>query len=997
MSQRSAKILAILAAIALAAYFTGKAACGDSGSDTASTVEDSAERAPSARLQWSHPDPAALPVATLSGTVTAEDGAPVAGASVCAWASSPDLSAEDTREPSCTRTVEDGTYTLARLLPASYRVTATAAGFLPAAHETDDERRTVTAEAGETLSGIDIVLARGGVEVTGFVKDIGGGPVSGALVTLRPRGSWELTAAHTRADASGRFSAWVVPGDLLVSAIASGYAVGQTQGIAPGQTITVYLTPESVLAGRVVDAKTGAPIPRARVSAGNLNRGQSWMPGAFAQAANATAYTDDDGHFRITRLSPGRYKPTAEGIGRYGQAAKSVRLGLGETRSDVVIEVYPAFVVSGRVLVAKDEPEPCADAMVMLSDKAAGRSFGGKTNEAGEVEIRAVLPGTYRVTIRCADYLERDEYPELAVVDKDLADNVWEVTAGATIRGRIHNGDGEPVAEVRVWTRTITENPRAQRTAGFDTTGKDGTFELGGLVAGTYKMHTQADAYPSTFDGPEVTVDDGGVAEIDIELSAGGSISGLVVDDGGAPVGSVSVIARGDSWSWSGNTRTQTRDDGTFTIEGIAPGKYRVIATRGWFSQLRSPGTTDDDLQGESVSVEAGEIAEVKLVVEDQSAEIRGRVLDESGQPVTDAFVTTSRETDSARGSGWSTRAVRWQFSRQPILTDLDGNFTVTGLSPGNYTVRAYRRGGGEALARHVKTGGEVTLTIPAASSISGKVVIAGGAAPDQFDIQILDEKTGYSRSEGFFRTAGTFSMTDLPAGTYQVSVKAKEGTTTDTVTVAAGESKAGIVLTLETRVTITGRAVDLASGKPVKGMRIIVQPAESMMRGFRFTPGEKQHITDAEGRFEIENAPAGRVFIAAVPTNWQTSDYSFARVLKTVPGGGTADVGDVPVPKRRVDSMRERGGDLGYELKQPVPGTDPEDVVLEVALIRPEGPAAESGLKVGDHIITVDGHDVSGANAALYYTLARVKPGTTVKLGVERGAVIEITAAEPI
>ena len=51
--------------------------------------------------------------------------------------------------------------------------------------------------------------------------------------------------------------------------------------------------------------------------------------------------------------------------GAYGVAAESVLLGLGQTREGIVIEVHPAFVVSGQVVVEGSD-DPCEDAMLCL-------------------------------------------------------------------------------------------------------------------------------------------------------------------------------------------------------------------------------------------------------------------------------------------------------------------------------------------------------------------------------------------------------------------------------------------------------------------------------------------------------------------------------------------------------------------------------------------------------------------------------------------------------
>lgn len=106
---------------------------------------------------------------------------------------------------------------------------------------------------------------------------------------------------------------------------------------------------------------------------------------------------------------------------------------------------------------------------------------------------------------------------------------------------------------------------------------------------------------------------------------------------------------------------------------------------------------------------------------------------------------------------------------------------------------------------------------------------------------------------------------------------------------------------------------------------------------------------------------------------------------------GRTNDVGDLrasPPPGARI-------GDLGFDLGLPPEGADPATANPSVAAIRPDGPAAKSGLEVGDTIVSIDGNDLRG-DPFSYHSLARVPPGTAVTLGLSRGASIHIIAAEP-
>jgi protocatechuate 3,4-dioxygenase beta subunit len=208
-------------------------------------------------------------------------------------------------------------------------------------------------------------------------------------------------------------------------------------------------------------------------------------------------------------------------------------------------------------------------------------------------------------------------------------------------------------------------------------------------------------------------------------LDRSGAVKGTVVDEDGHGVADVEVQASGEAWSWAEGHLSH--EDGSFLLEGLRPGSYRITASRrAWGEGLRAPGTADDDVQGTKVAVKAGAVATVKLVVERQSGKISGTV-SHRGKPVTDAFVDAQRESESAAAAEGEARlSMRWGWDRQPVLTDADGRFTLTHLSPGKYLVRAYRKGGGEATAEHVAVGTSVALVIKPTGSLSGTVMLAG-------------------------------------------------------------------------------------------------------------------------------------------------------------------------------------------------------------------------------------------------------------------------------
>ncbi len=918
--------------------------------------------------------------ATVAGHVTDPEGHPIAGANVCVKLDSPRIFLKPLASLTCATSRDDGSYRIEGVLPVEVRVVASAPHHIPAIYRKPERgpRATelVLQPAGE-YTEIDIVLKPGGVEVAGVVRDISGGEIEGAQVSAQH--------AYTQSADDGTFSLWLEPGEASITAHAEGYASDDTHGAVPGHFFEVLLTPESVLIGKVVHTDTGAPVAGVPVFPTKSRWGRSPVT------------SRDDGTFRIDGLSPGGYKPVAAGETVYGTAAATVHLGLGETSDEVVIRAHPAFFVEGHVLIAGTE-DTCLDGNVRLHEPGKKRTLSESVRHDGSVRFEGVLPGTYNVEVRCFNTVPADHYPALEVVEP-IAGQAWEVSPGLAIRGIVVDSNGEPVAEQHVLATMVstTLDPRAKRTpySFGEETHEDGTFELGGLKPGTYKLRTYGErAGPLDIPDVELSADD--VEDVRIELPGEGAVRGRVIDERGEPVANVSIDleSRERSQMWSSRTSTRSADDGTFVLEHLHPGNYRATASRGWTSTLRKPGTTDDDTQGEMVEVVAGEEAEVELRVEARGATIRGRVVDGAGGPIADAFLSATRQSDSATATAASTRrSVRWgQWDQQPVLTDTDGSFAIEHLTEGAYVVRAYRKGGGEGLTEGCQTDTTCEIVIRDTGAVYGQLTLSGGPAPEEFDISLRDRSTGVSRRDTFFRTDGQFSFEQLPGGTYEVNASAGKGNAAGEVTLADGDEVRGFRLDMQAAVTVRGTLVDLDSGEPVSGMQVRITPKLGGSWGGGTSEGRTE-ISDAQGKFEVANAPSGQVRISVMPPSFTGGDYLWTNLSRTIP----ADNDVYPLPpielvKKRVDT-EETSGDLGYRLRQRKADEEWTNRELEVAVVLPGGPASKSGLKVGDVIISVDGHDVTGDNLYRYFSLIHIAVGSAVNVGVKRGESFKLVA----
>ncbi|HEX5498709.1 MAG TPA: carboxypeptidase-like regulatory domain-containing protein, partial [Thermomicrobiales bacterium] len=116
------------------------------------------------------------PAGSISGTVRDSQGNPLAGASLFA-------SADTCCAGAFATSAADGSYTLTGLPPGSFRVQASAFGYVGVYYDNADfgGATLVAVTSGNTTSNIDFALQRGG-SITGVVKDDIGNPIANASI-----------------------------------------------------------------------------------------------------------------------------------------------------------------------------------------------------------------------------------------------------------------------------------------------------------------------------------------------------------------------------------------------------------------------------------------------------------------------------------------------------------------------------------------------------------------------------------------------------------------------------------------------------------------------------------------------------------------------------------------------------------------------------------------------------------------------------------------------
>ncbi len=133
------------------------------------------------------------------------------------------------------------------------------------------------------------------------------------------------------------------------------------------------------------------------------------------------------------------------------------------------------------------------------------------------------------------------------------------------ILGRITDPSGEPIkrAEAILWRGLSGEvHPASGR----------GDVPLIGLDPGVYNVTFRASGFAKV--EREISLKKGEVKRVNIILSPGGKIQGKVVGKNGKPLAGAEVIL----WEGKKGSVYQVKSDGSFTIDYLAPGSYRLSA-----------------------------------------------------------------------------------------------------------------------------------------------------------------------------------------------------------------------------------------------------------------------------------------------------------------------------------------------------------------------------------------------------------------------------------
>ncbi|MFF2316417.1 carboxypeptidase regulatory-like domain-containing protein [Arthrobacter sp. NPDC058097] len=561
-------------------------------------------------------DTALVKGATISGKVTAPAGVDLSAVSVNAYSSTNSLF-----YPLYTSVQADGSYRLSGLPQGNYVLlfSGYSSGALDQWHANATSRETATVlpvAAGQDVTGIDAALVKG-ASISGKVTVPAGVTLSGVSVSASGEGSPYGTHASLNADGTYKVKG-LAAGSYKIhftnynsGALDEWYNNVQTEAAATPIVLTAGQDKTAVDAtlakGATISGKVTLP---AGVNAYNVNVG---LYKAADGASVSSVQLNSDGTYALRGVPAGSYKLLFGGYSSSGLLARwytnaislatatPVTVTDGQALTGINATLLRGGEISGKITAPAGTRLNASQMVATKTGTIDDSAVYGYVNTDGTYSIVGLETGSYKLRFLGGQSGAEDLWygGSTAVTAKSVAVTAGQavtgadmaVVTGATISGNISGASAQPghLLSVLDSAGKLVKNGYSDEA---------GNYSVVGLAAGSYKVafnrssgftQDEAQYYQNQPESagagqaqPIPLTAGQKVQNINAVLTAGGSVTGVVLDKAGKPV--VNAMIQAYTPDGSLVTRTAgTNATGQYTLSGLSTGNY-VIKVHGALS-----------------------------------------------------------------------------------------------------------------------------------------------------------------------------------------------------------------------------------------------------------------------------------------------------------------------------------------------------------------------------------------------------------------------------
>lgn len=403
--------------------------------------------------------------------------------------------------------------------------------------------------------------------------------------------------------------------------------------------------------------------------------------------------TNGAGMYIASDLAPGNYVVLASASGFQAEEQGAAVIVAMTATADFALEPNPGSI-TGQVTDALTS-NPIQDAQIGVYLDSTLIGFDN-TDSNGNYTVSDLAPGYYAVVASSGNYSSQAIGASVASNAATLVNFALEQPPGS-IAGTVL--DANTTAPIPGAAITIFQDEVIILTLLTD---PDGNYEAPGLTPGDYFVAVQADNYQSS--GSPASVSSNSTTLVNFSLAANpGSLFGTITDaitTNPIPGARILLFSNSQLIAFA-----VSDGNGAYDIPDLAPGTYLVL--------VRAPGYR---AAFSSEVVMAGAATMADFALNGNPGGVQGTILNVcDGSPVAGALVSVA---DGSNIVGFA-------------LTDENGNYTVDGLAPGNYTVAAakqnfFANSDSAVVIANALTPVDLSLTPKALppESISGEVIM---------------------------------------------------------------------------------------------------------------------------------------------------------------------------------------------------------------------------------------------------------------------------------
>ena len=495
-----------------------------------------------------------------------------------------------------------------------------------------DAATDIEVAEGATVAGIDAQLISPAGHISGTVSNLDGDPLEGIEVSANaydpgtgewryaggmetgPDGSFDFGGLATD---SYRVSFWDYSGTYLSEYYDDTRDEAQADLVAVTEGATTDIDVQLALAAHITgtvtsDGSTGIEGIQVRVYSHN---GEWWEETGWGQ-------TEADGVYDVGDLASGTYRvefydDNGDYVTQYydNQATIDAGADVHVNAPDVTSGIDAVLALAGHITGTVTKADG-GDALGGVNVTAYRSNGSGdwdyvrdtSTNATdGTYDLGGLPTGDYRIEFRdnSGDYVG-EYYDDEATIDAgaDVHVNAPDVTSGIDavlavgghVTGTVTDASDVGLGGINVNAYrdngSVTDWPWDQVSG--TQTNPDGTYDLGGLPTGDYRIEFRDDNggdYVGEYYDDEATIDAGAdvhvnapdaTSGIDAVLAVGGHVTGTVTDASDVGLGGISVNALRNSGpgrpEWVNGT--QTNPDGTYDLGGLPAGDGYYVEFR---------------------------------------------------------------------------------------------------------------------------------------------------------------------------------------------------------------------------------------------------------------------------------------------------------------------------------------------------------------------------------------------------------------------------------